>query len=97
MKRGINIFRSLRSNADFYLTYLTGYIHLNPVTAKIVKNPEDYKYSSYFDYLGQNKTDFLDFKPEELEIKIEDYGKFIMEIKLDNELAEKLKNVSLEE
>src|SRR5699024_4023380 len=33
------------------------YIHMNPVKAKIVKNEEDYIYSSYNDYL--NRTGFI--------------------------------------
>jgi REP element-mobilizing transposase RayT len=34
-----------------YLLELGRYIHLNPVRAKIVKRPEDYKWSSYREYL----------------------------------------------
>lgn len=84
-------------DADFYLTYLTGYIHLNPVIAGLIKFPEQYKYSSYLDYLGKKKTDFLDFKPEELEVKIENYEKFILELKKDKEVLEKIKEVTFEE
>ncbi|MDD5731839.1 MAG: transposase [Patescibacteria group bacterium] len=83
-------------DADFYLTYLTGYIHLNPVMAGLAKLPEHYKYSSYLDYLGKKKTDFLNFKPEELETKIEDYEKFILDLKNDKEALKKIEKVSLE-
>jgi len=84
-------------DADFYLTYLTGYIHINPVKARLVKLPEQYKYSSYLDYIGKKETDFLDFKPEELEIKIDDYKKFIVDLMNDKEALEKVKDVSLED
>jgi putative transposase len=83
-------YKSKEINADFYLTYLTGYIHLNP------KFPEQYKYSSYLDYLGKKKTDFLDFRPEELEIKIEDYDKFITDLKNNKEALKKVEAISLE-
>jgi len=84
-------------DADFYLTYLTGYIHLNPIMAGLVKFPEQYKYSSYLDYLGENKTDFLEFKSEELEIKMKDYEKFIKELKDDKEVLRKVEEVGLDD
>jgi hypothetical protein len=44
---------------------LSRYIHLNPVRAGIVKNPEDHEWSSYRAYIGASvapswlKTDFI--------------------------------------
>lgn len=35
-----------------YLEQCFHYIHINPVTAGLVKNPEDWSYSSYPDYIG---------------------------------------------
>jgi putative transposase len=35
-----------------YLIHLSRYIHLNPVRAGLVKNAEDWVFSSYRDYLG---------------------------------------------
>ena len=84
-------------DADFYLTYLTGYIHLNPVMSGLVRRPEQYKYSSYLDYLGKKKTEFLVFMPEELEIKIGHYEKFILDLKKDKEVLAKLEDVGLDE
>lgn len=40
---------------ESYLLELGRYIHLNPVRAGIVKKPEDYKWSSYRDYIYGNK------------------------------------------
>ena len=37
---------------DEYLIGLLRYIHLNPVRAKLVKKPDEYKWSSYRDYLS---------------------------------------------
>ena len=39
-------------NKDSYLLHLTRYIHLNPVSAGLVSNPEKWVYSSYRDYVG---------------------------------------------
>src|ERR1700761_4270713 len=42
--------------SDNYYTTIITYIHQNPVAAKIVKNMEDYKYSSYTAYLSTKNT-----------------------------------------
>jgi REP element-mobilizing transposase RayT len=42
-----------------YLLRLSAYIHRNPATANIVKNPEDWEYSSYKEYIGHRKQDFV--------------------------------------
>lgn len=41
-------------NSKKYLLNCLNYIHMNPVSANIVEKPEQYKYSTYNDYL--NKT-----------------------------------------
>ena len=38
-----------------YLTRISRYIHLNPIRAKMVKYPEEYKWSSYRYYKNNNK------------------------------------------
>lgn len=42
---------------DAYLIPLSRYVHLNPVRAKIVERPEEYKWSSYRGYIGKWKED----------------------------------------
>lgn len=37
---------------DSYLHHLVQYIHLNPVKAELVANPEDWEFSSYHEYAG---------------------------------------------
>lgn len=45
------------------LMWISSYIHMNPVKAKLGKHPKDYRWSSYNDYIGRNLpitcTDFL--------------------------------------
>lgn len=38
-----------------YLLSVSRYIQLNPVRAKMVKRPEDYRWSSYSEYIGRGK------------------------------------------
>jgi putative transposase len=42
--------------SDSYYTRIISYIHQNPVVAGLVKNMEDYKYSSYTAYLSGKET-----------------------------------------
>ncbi len=43
-------FKSIRVSQDYYLKHLVRYIHLNPVDAGIVSNPQDYPWSSARNY-----------------------------------------------
>jgi putative transposase len=45
-------FQAVPVERDEYLLHLSRYIHLNPVTAGLVKCPEDWEFSSYRDYIG---------------------------------------------
>ena len=53
-------FKAVRVENDTQLLHLSRYIHLNPVTAYLVNHPEDYFFSSYLEYIGERKSDFLD-------------------------------------
>lgn len=44
-------YKSILIDADHYLVELSRYIHLNPVKAKMVFSPEQFKWSSYRSYL----------------------------------------------
>jgi REP-associated tyrosine transposase len=48
-------FQSKIIDKSAYLLQLSRYIHLNPVQAGLVKNPEDWAYSSFRDYIGLRK------------------------------------------
>lgn len=40
---------------DDQLLHLTRYIHLNPTSANLVKNPENWPYSSFNEYINSQK------------------------------------------
>ncbi len=48
-------YKAILIDADEYAKELSRYIHLNPVRAKMVKAPEEYKWSSYLFYIGKQK------------------------------------------
>lgn len=89
-------FENVLVEDDEQLLHLTRYIHLNPVTASFVDQPEKWLYSSYKEYSGDVGTnlicryeDLLDFKPYQ-------YRKFVKDrIAYQQELS-KIKNIILE-
>jgi putative transposase len=48
-------YKAILVDADAYAKELSRYIHLNPVRAKMAEKPEEYKWSSYLDYIGERK------------------------------------------
>ncbi len=44
-------FKAIRIDRNEYLLHLSRYIHWNPVAAKLVKQPEDWEFSSYREYI----------------------------------------------
>lgn len=45
-------FKAIRIESEEQLVHLSRYIHLNPVTAYLVEDPQDYEYSSFSAYMG---------------------------------------------
>ncbi len=58
-------YKAILIEEDAYLLHVSRYIHLNPVEAKIIDNPEEYQWSSYAAYIGNYQaqpwlqTDFI--------------------------------------
>ncbi len=48
-------FKAVRIETDEQLIHISRYVHLNPVVGFLVKDPKDYPYSSYLEYLGGGK------------------------------------------
>ncbi len=71
-------FQNVEVETDEQLLHLTRYLHLNPSTSFLTKKPEDWLYSSYLEFLGQNTkeiticefSDILDINPK-------NYKKFV--------------------
>lgn len=53
-------YRAILCEKDLYLMELSAYIHLNPVRAKLVKDPLEYPWSSYREYLKGGKGGMVD-------------------------------------
>lgn len=73
-------FKAIIIESDEQLVHVSRYIHLNPTSSNLVKNLDQYEWSSYPEYLGQVKNGFCDkevvlghFK------KIKDYQQFVLD------------------
>jgi len=74
-------YKAILVDADAYLLELNRYIHLNPVSAKIVDNPEDYPWSSYRHYINdRSKPDWLYCEQvlTYFKNKVDDYRSFVL-------------------
>lgn len=83
-------FKKVVVDTDEQLLHLTRYVHLNPVTAGLLKTPDLWKYSSYNEYLTKAKQgictflDLLDVEPGRYKEFVEsqiDYQKELAHIK----------------
>lgn len=55
--------KAILCQSERYLAELVRYIHLNPVRAKMVSRPEQYKYSGHRAYLGLDPAGIVDVDP----------------------------------
>jgi putative transposase len=53
-------FKSVNVKGDEYLSWLSAYIHQNPKVGDLVKDLEDYEWSSYLDYVGLRNDELCD-------------------------------------
>jgi putative transposase len=92
-------FNNVLVRTDEQLLHLTRYVHLNPVTAYLVKKPEDWLFSSHKEYLldaNKNQLETICQFDNILEIKPSLYRKFVNDrISYQRELA-KIKNLLLD-
>jgi len=85
-------FTGILIKTDQQLLHLTRYIHLNPVSAGLVKKPEDWKYTSYGEYIKNNtnkkedkicnSSEIIDLKPTKYKIFVNDRIAYQKEISM---------------
>lgn len=90
------VFKAVRINSDEQLIHLSRYIHLNPFVAGIVNKPEDYRWSSYLDYLGLSSN--IECKKEEVLgfFRNSSYQKFVNDQKSYALELDLVKHITLE-
>lgn len=83
-------YKSILIEKEMYLLMLSVYIHLNPVRARLVNSPERYRWSSFKDYMRNDRTTSLVFSKDILKMFSDDkerYREFVHSyIVKDNEI-----------
>ena len=79
-------FKSIMVDGDSYFLELTRYIHLNPVRAKMVELPQDYKWSSFKGYIKPKSDKYIDYEKIDryITIKPAAYRGFVLSPIADN-------------
>ena len=79
-------YKAILCDKDNYLLELSRYLHLNPVRAKAVKDPADYRWSSYGGYVGEpqgqkwlDTTEVLQHFSRKLKEARKLYRRFVLE------------------
>jgi putative transposase len=87
-------FKGVSIKNDEQLLHLTRYLHLNPTSAGLVENPEDWKHSSYNEYL--NKKEVISTYKDTLNIDQVEYRNFVCERKGYQKSLSKIKSLLIE-
>lgn len=92
------VFKAVQIETDEQLMHVSRYIHLNPYVSNLVKNLEDFRYSSYPDYVGLRDNQLCN---KELVLgffkNIGEYKSFVTDQKSYGAELEKIKHLLIEE
>jgi len=90
-------FKNVLVKSDEQLLHLTRYIHLNPVTANLVKKPEQWIFSSYLEYLNQGSKNQIICRFEEVvDMQPVEYKRFTEDRIVDQKKLALIKHLTLE-
>ena len=93
-------FKAIRVENEEQLLHLSRYIHLNPVSAYLVENPQDYSYSSYRIYLGDRQSKLAGVIDSSMVVNHfslpQDYAEFVLDRKDYQRTLEGIKHLIFE-
>ena len=69
-------FKSVMVSHDEQLLHLTRYLHLNPTSADLAKNPSDWPHSSYEEYISDNVTPRICRFGDIIDVSKKEYKRF---------------------
>ena len=88
-------FKNVLVSSDEQLLHLTRYIHLNPSSAGLVKDPFDWSYSSLQEYTDLKIHGFCDFR-EIIDMSPEKYMEFVSDHKDYQRQLSLIKNILID-
>ncbi len=89
-------FKNVAILRDEQLLHLTRYLHLNPVSANLVKRPDKWHFSSFIEYTGQEKDGMCQFQ-DLIQISSKTYRKFVFNRASYQKELSKIKRVLIED
>ncbi|MBI5452267.1 transposase [Candidatus Gottesmanbacteria bacterium] len=90
-------FKAVHIETNEQLVHLSRYIDLNPVTAYLVEEPDDYPYSSYQVYMEKESLEIVDPSLVLSQFSTRnDYKKFVLDQKDYQRRLEEIKHLTLE-
>lgn len=92
-------FQAVRIETDEQFLHVSRYIHLNPVSSNLINvaNLENYRWSSYIDYVTSYKHRFINKKELLQFFKYEnDYRKFVLDHADYQKALQKIKSVTID-
>lgn len=69
-------FKAVHIESNEQLLHLSRYIHLNPTSAGLVRQPEDWEFSSYLEYIGKKDQDKICQHEDIINLDPIEYKKF---------------------
>lgn len=91
-------FKSILVLKDKQLLHLTRYLHLNPTSANLVKNPSEWIYSSYNEYINDNsKQEKICRRNSLFDLSAKEYRKFVLNRKAYQRELSKIKNILIDD
>ena len=70
-------FKRILIEKNDYFLHLTRYIHLNPVTARLVDSPEEWDFSSFKEYVGKQAGEMFCEGKELIDMSQDRYREFV--------------------
>ena len=89
-------FKSVSVASDEQLLHLTRYIHLNPVSARIVKKTKDWDYSSLQEYIDTDTTKNICAFFDIISLNPKDYKQFVQDRKSYQKEISRIKDILID-
>ena len=90
-------FKHVLVDREEYLIHLCRYIHLNPVKAGLVQNPEDWFFSNYLDWIGMRQGELRDPKFIETYFSsAQEYREFVLDFEDEQRFEERISGYILD-
>lgn len=90
-------FKSVLVDKDEQLLHLTRYIHLNPASAGLVKNPRDWLYSSYLEYIDKEYQNRICSFSALFDLSEKEYEKFVLDRKSYQQQLSQIKSLIVDD